>query len=192
MSTTSTYTHDFRDRPAVEAEAERDRERGASPWLWALLILALVAVPAWWWIRNSQENVAPSVVPQATTEAATPQPLPEAANQRPATMVRHSTPKAAPALRDRDARPLASNPVPVYPARALRSGVEGSVTARLLVDAKGRVSDAEIVGRSGDRDLELDRAVLNTVRDWRFEPAVHDGRAVATTVQLPVDFRAAQ
>lgn len=191
MSTTPTHTHDYRQPQAVEAEPMR--ERGTSPWLWALLILVLVAVPAWWWIRNSQENLAPTpATAPATSEAATPQPLPEASNQRPATMVRHTTPKAAPVLRDRDARPLASNAVPAYPARALRAGVEGSVTARLQVDANGRVSDAEIVGRSGDRDRELDRAVLNTVRDWRFEPAVHDGRAVATTVQLPVEFRAAQ
>ncbi len=191
MSTTPTHTHDYRQ--PQPADAEPTREGGASPWLWALLILVLVAVPAWWWIRNSQENLAPAPATAPTTsETATPQPLPEASNQRPATMVRHTTPKAAPVLRDRDARPLASNAVPAYPARALRAGVEGSVTARLQVDANGRVSDAEIVGRSGDRDRELDRAVLNTVRDWRFEPAVHDGRAVATTVQLPVEFRAAQ
>jgi len=70
--------------------------------------------------------------------------------------------------------------------------VEGSVTARLQVDAKGRVSDAEIVSRSGARDRELDRAVLATVRDWRFEPAMRNGQAVASSVQLPVDFRTAQ
>lgn len=190
MSTTPTHTHDYRQpQPAA---AEPAGERGVSPWLWALLILVLVAVPAWWWIRNSQENLAPTPATPTTSETATPQPLPEASNQRPATMVRHATPKAAPAPRDRDARPLASNAVPAYPARALRAGVEGSVTARLQVDANGRVSNAEIVDRRGDRDRELDRAVLNTVRDWRFEPAVHDGRAVATTVQLPVEFRAAQ
>ncbi|HVJ38263.1 MAG TPA: energy transducer TonB [Stenotrophomonas sp.] len=190
MSTTPTHTHDYRQPQAVAAEPRR--ERGTSPWLWALLILVLVAAPAWWWIRNSQENMAPIPATTTNTDTTMPQPLPEASNQRPATMVRHTSPKPAPALRDRDARPLASNPVPAYPARALRSGVEGSVTARLQVDAQGRVSDAEIVGRSGDRDRELDRAVLNTVRGWRFEPAVHDGRAVATTVQLPVEFRAAQ
>lgn len=188
MSTTSTHTHDFREQPAVAAEPG---ERGASPWLWALLILALVALPAWWWIRNSQE---PITTPVTTTAPApgTTQPLPEATNQRPATMVRHEAAPKPAVVRNRDARPLASNPVPAYPARALRSGVEGSVTARLQVDANGRVSDAQIVSRTGARDRDLDRAVLNTVRDWRFEPAIRNGRAVATTVQLPVDFRAAQ
>jgi len=190
MSTTSPHTQDFREQPAIGAEPT---ERGASPWLWALLILALVALPAWWWIRNSQQTFTTPVTPTSDSTAATAQPLPEATNQRPATMVRHeATPKAAAVIRNREARPLASNPVPVYPARALRSGVEGSVTARLQVDASGRVSDAEIVDRTGARDRDLDRAVLNTVRDWRFEPAIRNGRAVATTVQLPVDFHTAQ
>ncbi|MDG2526610.1 energy transducer TonB [Stenotrophomonas sp. HITSZ_GD] len=188
MSTTSPHTQDFREQPAVGTEPA---ERGASPWLWALLILALVALPAWWWIRNSQEPMSAPATPAAETTA-TAQPLPEASNQRPATMVRHDAAPKPAVVRNRDARPLASNPVPAYPARALRSGVEGSVTARLQVDANGRVSDAEIVSRTGARDRDLDRAVLNTVRDWRFEPAMRNGRAVATTVQLPVDFRAAQ
>jgi len=186
MSTTSPHTHDYRD-PAVADDSERG---GASAWLWALLILALVAAPAWWWIRNSQQ--APTTTPSATLiEADTSQPLPEAANQRPAAMVRHATPKTAAAtVRNRDARPLSSNPVPTYPVSALRSGIEGSVTARLQVDANGRVSDAEIVDRSGARNRELDRAVLSTVRDWRFEPAMRNGHAVASSVQLPVDFKA--
>jgi len=186
MSSIHPHTHDYRE-PAVADDGERT---GASAWLWALLILALVAVPAWWWIRNSQQPTAPA--PSATLiEADTSRPLPEAANQRPAAMVRHATPKTAAAtVRDRDARPLASNPVPTYPASALRSGIEGSVTARLQVDANGRVSDAEIVDRTGARNRDLDRAVLNTVRSWRFEPAMRHGRAVASSVQLPVDFRA--
>jgi protein TonB len=188
MSTTSTHTQDFREQPAIGTEPT---ERGASPWLWALLILALVALPAWWWIRNSQQDITPSVTSSTETPDSA-QPLPEAANQRPATMVRHEAAPKAAVVRNRDARPLASNAVPVYPARALRSGVEGSVTARMQVDANGRVSDAEIVERTGTRDRDLDRAVLNTVRDWRFEPAMRNGRAVATTVQLPVDFHTAQ
>jgi len=191
MSTTSTHTHEYRE-PANTRETEAQERSGASAWLWALLILALVAAPTWWWIRNSQQSPAAPSPTAVLIEPGTTQPLPEAANQRPATMVRHAAPKATPALRDRQARPLASNPVPAYPPRALRAGVEGSVTARLQIDANGRVSDAQIVDRSGVRDRELDRAVLSTVGDWRFEPAVHNGRAVASSVQLPVDFRTAQ
>ena len=66
------------------------------------------------------------------------------------------------------------------------------MTARVLVDPNGRVSDVQIVQRSGERNRELDRAVLNTVRDWRFEPAMRDGHAVASAVNVPVDFRTAR
>ncbi|WP_223557171.1 energy transducer TonB [Lysinibacillus sphaericus] len=31
--------------------------------------------------------------------------------------------------------------------------------------------------------------MLNTVQGWKFEPAVHQGRAVASVVRVPVDFR---
>ena len=190
MSTTSTHPHEYRE--SADTAPTQTRERAASPWLWALLILALVALPAWWWIRNSAESTAPAMVPATTTDTTQPaQTLPEPVAQRPAAMVHKTTPRAT-ALRDRTAQPLASNPTPTYPARALRAGVEGSVIARVQVDANGRVSDAQIVQRSGDRDRELDRAVLETVRDWRFDPAIRDGHAVASVVNVPVDFRAAR
>lgn len=188
MSTTSTHTHDYRD----DANATPRRAHGsATAWLWALVILALVAVPAWWWIRNSEEPTAPGFAPAPTAETAEPaKTLPEPATQRPAAMVRKSTPRPAP-VRNHEARPLASNPTPAYPVSALRAGVEGGVTARVQVDAQGRVTDAQIVERSGDRSRELDRAVLNTLRQWRFEPAMRDGRAVSSVVNVPVDFRTA-
>jgi len=190
MSTTSTHPHDYRD--SADPAPTQKRDSAVSPWLWALLILALVALPAWWWIRNSAEMTVPAAAPTMTTDATQPaQTLPEPATQRPAAMVHKTTPRAT-ALRDRTAQPLASNPAPAYPPRALRAGVEGSVIARVQVDAKGRVSDAQIVQRSGDRDRELDRAVLETVREWRFEPAIRDGRAVASVVNVPVDFHAAR
>lgn len=190
MSTTSTHPHEYRD--SADTAPPQTADRGASPWLWALLVLALVALPAWWWIRNSAETTAPAVAPTTTTDTTQPaQTLPEPVAQRPAAMVHKTTPRAT-ALRDRTAQPLASNPTPAYPPRALRAGVEGSVIARVQVDAKGRVSDAQIVQRSGDRDRELDRAVLETVRDWRFEPAIRDGRAVTSVVNVPVDFRSAR
>lgn len=189
MSTTSTHTHEYRDSADV---APARRERNVSPWLWALLILALVALPAWWWVRNSSEPALPAAAPPPAADTTRPaQTLPEPVTQRRAAMVRKSAPRAG-AIRNRDAQPLASNPTPAYPVRALRAGVEGSVTARVQVDAQGRVSDVQIVQRSGDRNRELDRAVLETVRDWRFEPAMRDGRAVASVVNVPVDFRTAR
>ena len=63
------------------------------------------------------------------------------------------------------------------------------MVASLNVDTRGQVTDASIVQRTGTRDRDLDRAVLTTVRDWKFEPAMNNGRAVASVVRVPVDFR---
>lgn len=162
-----------------------------SPWLWLALIVAMFAAAFMWLRLANHDDVAPAPVgermlPATETPVAT---APPAARQAaPATSQR----KAAPALRNREARPLASNSKPAYPAAALRSGVQGSVVASLNVDTRGNVTDAAIVSRSGERSRDLDRAVLSTVQGWKFEPAVHDGRAVASVVRVPVDFRTEQ
>ena len=55
------------------------------------------------------------------------------------------------------------------------------------VDAQGNPVDVRVVERSGERDL--DRAAVNAVRQWRFEPAMRNGKAIATSVKVPVDFK---
>ena len=89
----------------------------------------------------------------------------------------------------RDPVPLAGNETPRYPAQALRSGVEGSVNVRIELDAKGVPTDVQVVERTGERSRDLDRAVLEAARKWRFEPAMKDGKPVAGAVVLPVDFK---
>lgn len=103
-------------------------------------------------------------------------------------------PKAAPkpvvtVKRDRGPVPLASNRQPEYPARALRSGVEGSVSVLIQINARGVPTDVRVVSRRGERSRDLDRAVMNAARDWRFDPAIRDGRPVAGEVILPVAFQ---
>ncbi|MGM3213357.1 energy transducer TonB [Klebsiella pneumoniae] len=34
--------------------------------------------------------------------------------------------------------------------------------------------------------------MLSTVQNWKFQPAMHEGRAVASVVRVPVDFRTEQ
>ncbi|TXI29325.1 MAG: energy transducer TonB, partial [Ottowia sp.] len=53
--------------------------------------------------------------------------------------------------------------------------------------AQGNPVDVRVVERSGERDL--DRAAVNAVRQWRFEPAMRNGKAIATSVKVPVDFK---
>ncbi|MCF7751511.1 energy transducer TonB [Bacillus subtilis subsp. subtilis] len=186
-----THAHDMHTSPQHQRDVtDEPARRGTSPWLWMALIVAMFAA-ALVWLRYANPDdastapVGERMLPATQTPVATT-PAPAARQAAPATGGERKAPVA---VRNREARPLASNAKPNYPASALRSGVQGSVVASLSVDPRGQVTDANIVQRSGSRDRDLDRAVLNTVRDWQFEPALHNGRAVASVVRVPVDFR---
>lgn len=181
-------THENLHSPQLQQDGAL-APRSASPWLWLALIVAMFAAALVWLRFAHHDEVAPAPVsermlPATETPVATT-PAPATRQAVPAQRER----RAAPAVRSREARPLASNSKPSYPAAALRSGVQGSVVASLNVDTRGNVTNAAIVSRSGERSRDLDRAVLNTVQDWKFEPAVQQGRAVASVVRVPVDFR---
>ena len=63
--------------------------------------------------------------------------------------------------------PVASNPVPPYPADALARGIEGLVLLRVRIGADGSVEEAAIDQSSGTPSL--DESALSTVRrQWRF------------------------
>ncbi|MCG8277032.1 energy transducer TonB [Stenotrophomonas sp. NLF4-10] len=184
------HTHDMPASQPLEHGDPATPRSSTSPWLWAALILALLAATLLWLrpagpgettVPAIGEQAAPAITPQAPMAA---EPGTSAGN----TAAR----KPVPALRNRDARPLAGNAKPSYPPAALRSGVEGGVVARLDIDAQGQVTAASIVSRHGQRSRDLDRAVLDSVRGWKFEPALRDGHSVASVVQVPVDFRANQ
>ena len=78
-------------------------------------------------------------------------------------------------------------PAPEYPPAAMRSGDQGTVLVRVEVGADGVPTSVEVAQRSGSRDL--DRAAVNAVRQWRFQPAQRDGQAVAGAVTVPIDFK---
>lgn len=171
----------------------REPRTPASPWMWIALIVAMFAAALLWLRHSNPEDVAPAPMGERLLPAPEQAPLADAA----APAARPTAPasgqhRAAPVVRNREARPLSSNRMPTYPAAALRSGVQGSVIANLNVDTRGNVTHAAIVSRSGERSRDLDRAVLSTVQDWKFQPAMHEGRAVASLVRVPVDFRTAQ
>lgn len=180
----SHYTPHFDDRPAPTARTAPD-VRPASPWLWVALIATVLLAAAWWLQQRASAPLVEIESQPAATVPTTTTPTP-AVRTAPATAGKRA-PAATPVTRD--AAPLADNVLPRYPREALRAGIEGSVVARINVDKLGNVSDVAIVKREGIRDRNLDRAVLQAVRDWRFTPAAREGRAIASVVQVPVDFR---
>ena len=161
--------------------------KSASPVLWIVVLLALVAVL--FYFLNRRDAVVPPAVPVTPIGDTTPVDSAPPATTPPAIGARRETPveRRQPAVqRDRDARPL-SQPAPEYPATAMRAGDEGTVLVRVEIDASGKPGNVALAQRSRSRDL--DRAALAAVRNWTFEPAIRDGQAVASTVQVPVDFK---
>ncbi|MDL5054764.1 energy transducer TonB [Oscillatoria laete-virens NRMC-F 0139] len=79
------------------------------------------------------------------------------------------------------------NPPPKYPAEALRKKQEGTVLLRVQVTPEGRAEEVTL-SRSSGHSL-LDDAAIKAVRGWRFQPAKVGGFPVASTVEVPVDFR---
>jgi protein TonB len=83
------------------------------------------------------------------------------------------------------------NPVfqipPIYPIRARRTGIEGTVTVGFTITKDGSVKNAKII-KAKPRGV-FDRAVLRAVRGWRFKPKVVDGKAVEWRAQKQIVFK---
>ena len=76
--------------------------------------------------------------------------------------------------------------IPHYPEAARREGVEGTVTLRFEVLASGKVGTVQVQRSAGRADM--DRAAVEAIRTWLFEPARRGKEAVAVWVTLPVRF----
>lgn len=166
--------------------------RRTSPVVW-LLLLALVLAAAWYWYNRGAVDTTPPPDAQTATMPAGPaigseqEAAAEAERERAAATERRreSSPKAPKPVADRDATPVA-RVQPAYPAEAARVKAEGSVTVKVEVDANGIPTSVTLAKRSGER--ALDEAALEAVRQWRFQPAIRNGKPVASTVEVPVDF----
>ena len=76
---------------------------------------------------------------------------------------------------------------PPYPASKLASEEEATLRLRLTIDPSGRVIAVDPVG-SADREF-LDSARRYILGHWRYQPASEDGRAVASTITVTLQFR---
>jgi periplasmic protein TonB len=119
--------------------------------------------------------------PPATVDAAEPSPAPlPAPSPLPAEPVvsRGEPVVAKPHYR--------SNPKPDYPTQSLRQREEGVVLLDVEVEVDGRSGEIALK-RSSGHPL-LDKAAIQAVRRWTFEPARVDGRAMSSWVVVPVRF----
>lgn len=74
-----------------------------------------------------------------------------------------------------------------YPALAERNNVEGTVIIRFKVLETGIISDIEVEKPLGMGCDEAAIALVKSMPDWT--PGVQGGRAITTSVRLPVQFR---
>ena len=85
------------------------------------------------------------------------------------------------------ARPLGGyQTTPHYPEAARREGAEGVVTLRFEVLTSGQVGTVQVQRSTGRPDL--DRAAVEAIKTWLFEPARRGKEAVAVWVVVPVRF----
>ena len=68
-------------------------------------------------------------------------------------------------------RKISGNPPP-YPDEARRVNLLGTVKIEMIVNERGEPTDLRVVGSAGEI---LDRAVVDAVRTWRYEPATKSG-----------------
>jgi protein TonB len=78
-----------------------------------------------------------------------------------------------------------SAPDPDYTEEARRAKKQGTCVLWLIVDAAGRPRDIKVVRGLG---LGLDAKALEAVQQWRFQPALKDGKPVDVQISVEVEF----
>jgi TonB family protein len=94
---------------------------------------------------------------------------------------------AAPVPVGGDVRPakLITSVAPVYPTLAKSQHVSGSVLIDALIDATGHVIAMKVV--SGPTLLH--QSAMDALRQWKYQPALLDGRAVPMHLTVTIQFR---
>ncbi|MBU0991447.1 MAG: TonB family protein [Proteobacteria bacterium] len=75
---------------------------------------------------------------------------------------------------------------PMYPIRAKRLGIEGSVNVQFLVNSEGNVAHVEIL--SAEPEGLFETSVINCVSKWRFKPGTVEGNPVNTWAETTIRF----
>ena len=79
-----------------------------------------------------------------------------------------------------------STPDPEYSEEARKAKYQGTVVLWLIVDQYGHPQNLKIARSLG---MGLDQKAIEAVRQWKFEPAMKDGRPVAVQINVEVNFR---
>ncbi len=76
-------------------------------------------------------------------------------------------------------------PQPRYTEEARKARVQGVVILQAVIDSLGNVTEVEVVKGLPEG---LDQSAVDTVRTWKYRPAVHEGQPVAVYMNLTISF----
>jgi TonB family protein len=77
-------------------------------------------------------------------------------------------------------------PDPEYSEEARKAKYQGTCVLWLIVGPDGKPRDIKVARALG---MGLDQKAIEAVRNWKFEPAMKDGRPVAVQINVEVNFR---
>jgi len=74
---------------------------------------------------------------------------------------------------------------PIYPAQAQHMRIEGAVVVETVVREDGTVGDVKVV----QGPPELAQAVVDAVKNWRYQPTLLDGKPTRIERRVTINFR---
>lgn len=77
---------------------------------------------------------------------------------------------------------------PRYPEAALEQGISGKLVLLVDIDSRGRPTAVEV--ETAEPAGVFDQAAMDAVRNWKFEPAIENGRPAASRIRVPIHFEA--
>ncbi|NNE58322.1 MAG: energy transducer TonB [Hellea sp.] len=78
-----------------------------------------------------------------------------------------------------------SKPKPSYTEIARKARVQGVVIVQAIIDKNGNVTSVKVLK---GLPMGLDENAVNTVKQWKFEPATLNGKPVEVYYNLTVNF----
>ena len=139
-------------------------------------------------VKRMQRSPEPPPILAAPAEA----PSPAVAPPAPPAPVESAAPPGPASASISSSQPVFNadyldNPAPAYPAISRRSGEQGRVILRVLVNARGGADEVQV--RTSCGYPRLDEAAREAVLRWRFVPAKRGAEPIAAWVLIPISFR---
>ena len=81
---------------------------------------------------------------------------------------------------------MASIPQPIYPKESRRLGEQGKVLLEVEIKSDGSIGEIKVLEHPGHERLV--KAAIEAIKKARIEPALEDGKPIASTVRVPFNF----